>query len=55
LLGEQTLGKGTTSERTLEVVVLGEPPQHDVDRALPVVRIVTAPTSATSISRAITS
>ena len=31
------LDEGTTPERALEVVVLGEAAQHDVDRALPVV------------------
>src|SRR5215218_4118205 len=30
------LGDRPTHERTFQIVVLGEPAQHDVDRALPV-------------------
>jgi hypothetical protein len=33
------LGDGSAAECGLEVVVLGEPAEHDVDRALPVVDV----------------
>ena len=32
--------RGATSERPLEIVVLGEPSQHDVNRALPILDVV---------------
>ena len=30
------LRDGSTAEGAFEIVILGEPPQHDVDRALPI-------------------
>jgi hypothetical protein len=33
------LGQRPASERAFEVVILGEPAQHDVDRALPVLHV----------------
>ena len=32
-------GEGTTPESPFQIVVLGEAPEHDVDRALPVLRL----------------
>jgi hypothetical protein len=45
------LGDGSAAECALEVVVLGEPAEHDVDRALPVVDVGVGEVGADSALR----